>query len=64
MQLGRGDAGRVRDRLDLGLLAPVLGDEGDGAAHDVVVGGGGVQRRKVGNAVGREHGGLHHLLSI
>ena len=64
MQLGRRDAGGFGDLLDLRLLAPVAADMGDGAAHDVVVGGGGVERREVGNAVGREHGGLHHLLSI
>ena len=63
MQLGRGDAGGVRDLLDLGLLAPLLRNEADGAAHDVVVARCGVQRLE-GNAVGREHGGLHHLLPI
>ena len=64
MQLGRRDAGRFRDGVDLRLRAPVLGDERDGAAHDVVVGGGVGQRREVGNAVGREHGSLHHLLLL
>ena len=64
MQLGRGDAGGFGDRLGLGLVAPVLGDERDGAAHDVVVGGRNGERRRIGNAVGREHGCLHHLLPI
>ena len=52
MQLGRGDADGVRDLLDLGLLAPVLRDEADGAADDVVVAGGRVQRREVGTRSG------------
>ena len=64
MQLGGADAGGLRDGLDLRLGAPVLGEERDGAAHDVVVGGGAAERREVGNAVGREHGCLHHLLPI
>ena len=64
MQLGRGDADRVRDLLDLGLLAPLLRDEADGLADDVVVACRRVQRREVGNAIGREHGVLHHLLPI
>ena len=64
MQLGRRDAGGFRDGVDLRLGAPVLGDVGDGAAHDVVVGRCIGERRKVGNAVGREHGFLHRLLPI
>ena len=32
-------AGRGRDGIDLRLRAPVLGDERNGAAHDLVIGG-------------------------
>ena len=52
MQLGGCDAGRFGDRLDLGLLAPMPADMRDGAAHDVVVVGGGLERAGIGNAVG------------
>ena len=41
VQLGRRDAGGFGDLLDLRLRAPVASDVSDGAAHDVVVGGGG-----------------------
>ena len=41
MQLGRRDAGGFGDLIDLRLGAPVAFDVSDGAAHDVVVGGGG-----------------------
>ena len=64
MQLGRGDAGRVRDGVDIGLLAPMLGNVGDGAPHDVVVGSRNGERRQIRNAIGGKHGGLHHLTSI
>jgi hypothetical protein len=59
MQLGGGDAGGRGDRLGLRLVAPVLGDERDGAAHHVIVGGRDGERREIGNTVGREHGCLH-----
>ena len=34
MQLGRGDAGGFGDGFDLGLVAPMIADVSDGAAHD------------------------------
>ncbi len=37
MQLVGGDAGGVRHRFDGRLRAPVLRDEGDGAAHGIIV---------------------------
>ena len=43
VQLVRRHADRMRDLLDLGLRAPVLGNVGDGAAHDGVVVIGGLQ---------------------
>ena len=52
VQLGRRDAGGFGDGVDFGLLAPVLADVADGAAHHVVIGGGGIERREVGNAIG------------
>ena len=52
MQLGRGDARRFGNGFDLGLLAPVLADIADGAAHHVVIGGGVIERREIGNAIG------------
>ena len=64
MQLGRRDAGGLGDGLDFGLLAPMAADMADGAAHHVVIGGGFGQKRRVGNAVGRQHGCLHHLFPI
>ena len=40
VQFGRRDAGRFRDRVDLGLRrASCSRDVRDGAAHDVVIGG-------------------------
>ncbi len=59
VQLGRGDAGRFGDGLDLGLLAPMVADMADGAAHHVVIGRGGVKRCEIGDAIGRQHGCLH-----
>ena len=64
MQVGGGDACGFRDLIDFRLRAPVSADMRDGAAHDIVVGGGGGKRLEVRQPVGREHGGLHHLLSI
>ena len=64
MEIGGGYAGRFRNRLDLRLRLPIAADMGDGAAHDVIIGGGVGERAEVGNAVGREHGCLHHLLPI
>ena len=64
MQFGRRDAGGFGDLFDLRLVAPMAADVGDGAAHDVVVGGGRVERLEVGNAIGREHGVPPSLLSI
>ena len=53
MQLGRGDAGGFGDGVDFGLLAPMLADMADGAAHHVIVGGRFVQHGEVGDTVGR-----------
>ena len=61
VQLGRRDAGGFGDLFDLRLRAPVAADVSDGAAHDVVIGGGGGQRHGIGYSFGREHGGLHHV---
>ena len=63
VQLGRGDAG-LGDGFDLRLVAPMIADVADGAAHDLVIGGGGGKRRQVGDAVGRKHGCLLHLHPI
>ena len=52
VQLGWCDAGGFGDGVDLGLLAPVLADVADGAAHHVVIGGGGIEQREIGNAIG------------
>src|SRR5262249_39556974 len=60
VQLGRGDASHFRDRLDRRLLAPVLADVRDGAAHDVIIGCGGAEPCQVRPAFGREHEFLHH----
>src|SRR5690349_19197634 len=64
MKFGRRDAGGFGDLLDLGLRAPVALDMGDGAANDVIVSGRGAERREVRQISWREHGGLHHLLSM
>ena len=53
MQRGRGDAGGVRDGLDFGLLAPVIADIADGAAHHLVISGGLVEFPGLGDTVGR-----------
>jgi hypothetical protein len=45
MQLVRRQAGGLRHRLDGGLRAPVLGDEGDRAPHRVIVAQCGVEAR-------------------
>src|SRR5215213_1411677 len=55
--IGR-DADRVRDFLDFRLRAPALGNIGDRAAHDGIVIVGGLKRRRIGQAVGGQHGGL------
>ena len=60
MQIGSAHSDRRRDSFVLGLGAPVLGEKRNGTAYDVIVGGGASERGEVGNAVGREHGGLHH----
>jgi hypothetical protein len=62
VQLAGAHSGRRRNRIDLWLLAPVLGNERDGAAHDGVVGGGAAEPVAIVNPIGRKHGGLHHLL--
>ena len=51
MQFGRAGAGGARDGVGVGLVAPVLGDVFDGAAHDIVVGDPAGQRRQVGQCV-------------
>ena len=53
MQLGRCDAGGVGNGLDLRLLAPVVADIADGAAHHLVIGGGLVELTFVSDTVGR-----------
>ena len=62
MQVAGAHPGRRRDGIDLGLRAPVLGEERDGPAHDGVVCGGMAERLVVANTIGREHGGLHRWL--
>ena len=52
VQFGWRDAGGFRDGFDLGLLAPMAADVADGAADDLVIGGGRVEWRRVGNAIG------------
>jgi len=62
MQVAGAHPGRRRDGIDLRLCAPVLGEERDGPAHDIVIGGGVAERPGVANTIGREHGGLHRWL--
>src|SRR5262245_544055 len=62
MQIVGAHPGRCRDGLDLRLGAPVLGEERDGPAHDVVVCGSVAERLMIVNTIGREHGRLHGLL--
>src|SRR5262249_53417857 len=62
VQLGGGNPGCFRDGVDFRLRLPIAADVGDGAAHDVVIAGGAGERGKIGNAIRREHDGLHHLL--
>ena len=64
MQFGRRDAGGFGDLLDLRLLAPVAADVGDGAAHDVVVGGGGASGARSGIRSGESMAVSIVLLSI
>ena len=52
MQFGRRDAGRLRDSFDFRLLAPMAADVADGLAHYVIIGGGGGERHRVGDAIG------------
>ena len=52
VQLGRRDAGRFGDGLDLGLLAPMAADMADGAAHHLVIGGGSGERHRGVASVG------------
>ena len=59
MQLVRRDGGGVRDRLDLGLVAPLFRDEGDRAANGVIVALRGIGRTRLGRAV-IGHGKVHH----
>src|SRR5712691_11902685 len=58
MQVGGGGADRRGDFVDLRLLPPVLGDEGDCAPHHGVIVGCGEERRKFVHAIVRQHGVL------
>src|SRR5262249_54513673 len=52
MQVGCGNAGRIRDDVDFGLGTPVSTDMGDGAAHDIVIRRRRRKRCKLAEAVG------------
>ncbi len=53
MQFGRRHLGSFRDGVDIGLLAPIAADMGDGSTHHVVIVGG---AGEIADAVGGEHG--------
>ena len=59
VQFVRRHGGGIRHRLDGRLRAPVLGDEGDGAAHRVVVAQRGVLGARLGQALVM-YGECHH----
>src|SRR5262245_30964479 len=53
MQVGRGYAGRMSDRVDLRLGSPVPANMRDRAAHNVVVRGRSRKRRELGETIGQ-----------
>ena len=64
MQFGRRDAGGIGDGFDFGLRAPIAADMGDGAAHDVVIGGRGLQPRRSGRRLAKVIVGSAVMVSI
>ncbi len=64
MQFGGRDAGGLGDGLDLRLVAPMVANMTDSAAHYLIVGGSRRKRHRMNKAIGREHVCLHHLFPI
>ena len=63
MQFGGRDAGGFGNGVDLGLVAPMPGDMGDGAAHDVIVVGGGLSAPGSVTRSGESMAASYHLIS-